>query len=126
MNMTDPAPSRGLEWTNLVLGAGLFCSAFLLGELPIAALSAAITGLLIVTCSMLALYRFNSSAEWSNLALGSWALLAPILLGFGSAGAPLAFHLFIGLSVITIAAMQLVAGRNASLARAVLPDGKSR
>lgn len=124
--MIDPAPSRGLEWTNLALGAGLFCSAFLLGELPIAALSAAITGLLIVTYSMLALYRFNSSAEWSNLALGSWALLAPFLLGFGSAGSPLVIHLFIGLSVITIAAMQLVAGRNASLARAVLPNRKSR
>ena len=124
--MIDPAPSRGLEWTNLALGAGLFCSALLLGELTIAALSAAITGLLIVTYSMLALYRFNSSAEWSNLALGSWALLAPFLLGFGSAGSPLVIHLFIGLSVITIAAMQLVAGRNASLARAVLPNRKSR
>lgn len=124
--MTDPAPSRGLEWTNLVLGAGLFCSAFLLGERPIAAVSAAITGLLIVTCSILALYRFNASAEWSNLALGSWVLLAPFLLGFGSAGSPLAIHLFIGLSVITIATMQLVAGRNAALAQAVLPDRKSR
>ena len=67
-----------------LLGAGLFFSAFLFGELPIAALSAAITGLFIVTCSMLALYRFSSSAEWSNLALGSWAVVAPFVLGFAS------------------------------------------
>lgn len=122
--MTNPTPSRGLEWTNLVLGAGLFCSAFLFGELPIAALSAAITGLLVITSSMLALYRFNSTAEWSNLAAGSWALVAPFVLGFGSARTPLSIHLLIGLCVVTIAAMQLAASRNASLA--VLPDRKSR
>jgi hypothetical protein len=126
MNMTNPAPSRGLEWTNLALGAGLFCSAFLFGALPVAALSAAITGLLVVTCSMLALYRFNASAEWSNLALGSWALLAPFVLGFNSARSPLSIHLVIGLCVVTIATMQLVASRNATLAQAALPNRKSR
>lgn len=120
--MINPAPSRGLEWTNLILGAGLFCSAFLFGHLPAAALSAAITGLFIVTCSMLALYRFSSPAEWFNLALGSWAVIAPFVLGFGSARTPLSIHVIIGLFVVTIATMQLVSGRNVALAEAKLPN----
>ena len=124
--MTNLQPSRGLEWTNLTLGAGLFCSAFLFGNLPAAALSAAITGLFIVTCSMLALYRFSTSAEWSNLALGSWAVVAPFILGFGSDRSALTIHLIIGLGVVTIAMMQLVAGRNAALAEARLPIRKRR
>ena len=124
--MTNPAPSRGLEWTNLSLGAGLFCSAFLFGHLPVAALSAAITGLFIVTCSMLALYRFSSSAEWSNLALGSWAIVAPFILGFGSDQSALSIHFIIGLCVVTIATMQLVSSRNAALAEAKLPNRRRR
>jgi len=124
--MTNPAPGRGLEWTNLGLGAGLFCSAFLFGDQPVAALSAAITGLFIVTCSMLALYRFSASVEWSNLALGSWAVVAPFSLGFGSDQSALTIHLIIGLCVATIATMQLVRSRNAALAQARLPSRKRR
>lgn len=124
--MTDPAPSRGLEWTNLSFGAGLFLSAFLFGNLPIAALSAAITGLFIVTCSMLALYRFSSSAEWSNLALGSWAVVAPFVLGFGSDQTALSIHVIVGLCVVTIATMQLISCRNAALVEVKLPSRKRR
>lgn len=124
--MTDPAPSRGLEWTNLSLGSGLFFSAFLFGDLPIAALSAAITGLFTVTCSMLALYRFSSSAEWSNLALGSWAVVAPFVLGFGSDQTAMSIHVIVGLCVVTIALMQLVSCRNAALAEAKLPSRRRR
>ena len=124
--MINPPPSRGLEWTNLSLGAGLFCSAFLFGHLPVAALSAAITGLFIVTCSMLALYRFSNSAEWSNLALGSWAIIAPFIVGFGSDQSALSIHFIIGLCVVTIATMQLVSSRNATLAEAKLPTRRKR
>ena len=35
--MTSEVPSKGLEWTNLVLGAGLTCAAFMFAELPAAA-----------------------------------------------------------------------------------------
>lgn len=124
--MNDPGPSRGLEWTNLSLGAGLFFSAFLFGDLPIAALSAALAGLFIVTCSMLALYRFSSSAEWSNLALGSWTVVAPFILGFGSDQTAMSIHLIAGLMVVTIAIMQLVSCRNAALAEAKLPSRRRR
>ena len=124
--MTNLAPKRGLEWTNLGLGAGLFCAAFLFGDLPSAVLSAALTGLFIVTCSMLALNRFSASAEWFNVALGSWAVVAPFVLGFGSDRSALWIHLIIGLCVVTIATMQLASSRNAALAEARLPSRKRR
>ena len=109
--MTSEVPSKGLEWTNLVLGAGLACAAFMFTELPAAAWNAGIVGALIVCCSAVALYRYGDWAEWSNLTLGCWAVVAPFLLGFGSAQGPMWTHVVIGLCVATIAVMQLVASR---------------
>lgn len=111
--MTSEVPSKGLEWTNLVLGVGLACAAFIFAELPPAAWNAGIVGVLIVFCSTVALYRYAEWAEWSNLTLGCWAVVAPFLFGFASASAPMWTHVVIGLCVATIAAIQLVAGRNA-------------
>ena len=111
--MTSEIPSKTLEWTNLVLGAGLACAAFMFTELPTAAWNAGIVGALIVCCSAVALYRYGNWAEWSNLTLGCWAVIAPFLLGFGSAQGAMWTHILIGLCVATIAAMQLMASRNA-------------
>ena len=111
--MSREVPSKGLEWTNLVLGAGLACAAFMFTELPSAAWNAGIVGALIVCCSAVALYRYGDWAEWSNLTFGCWAVVAPFLLGFGSAQGPMWTHVVIGLCVATIAAMQLVASRKA-------------
>lgn len=122
--MTNSVPSRGLEWTNLILGGSLFCAAFMFGELPAAALNAAIVGLLIVSCSTFALYSFKPWTEWSNIGLGSWAILAPYMLGFGLQPTPLTIHVLIGLSVAAIAALQLFTGRNQTLAEAKLPNRK--
>lgn len=71
--MTSEVPSKGLEWSNLVLGAGLACAAFAFAELPAAAWNAGIVGVLIACCSAVALYRYGAWAEWSNVALGCWA-----------------------------------------------------
>ena len=49
--------------------------------------------------------------EWSNLTLGSWAVVAPFLLGFGSAPAAMWTHVLIGLCVASIAIVQLMASR---------------
>ena len=113
--MTSEIPSKGLEWTNLVLGAALACAAFMFTELPPAAWNAGIVGVLIVCCSAVALYRYGDWAEWSNLTLGCWAVVAPFLLGFGSAQAPMWTHVVIGLCVATIAGGQLVASRKSQV-----------
>ncbi len=101
--MTNEVPSKGLEWTNLVLGAGLACAAFAFTEMPAAAWNAGIVGALIACCSAMALYRYGAWTEWSNLGLGCWGVAAPFLLGFGSAQAAMWTHVLVGLCVATIA-----------------------
>ncbi|MDX8448250.1 SPW repeat protein [Mesorhizobium captivum] len=111
--MRNDVPSKGLEWTNLILGAGLACAAIMFVGLPAAAWNAGIVGSLIVCSSAVALYRYGDWAEWSNLTLGCWAAVAPFLLGFGSAQGPMWTHVLIGICVGTFAALQLVASRRA-------------
>lgn len=109
--MKSTVPSKGLEWTNLLLGAGLACAAFLFTDAPSAAWNAGIVGTLIVCCSAVALYRYGNWAEWSNLTLGCWALAAPFMLGFQSAQGPTWTHILAGVCVATIAGMQLASNR---------------
>ena len=108
--MANEVPSKWLEWTNLMLGACLACTALMFAGLPLAAWNAGVVSVLIAFCSAAALYRYGAWAEWSNLALGCWAVLAPFLIGFGSAQGPMWMHVVIGLCVATIAVLQLVAG----------------
>jgi len=111
--MRSEVPSKGLEWTNLVLGAGLACVAIMFAEPSVAAVNAGIVGTLIVCCSAVALYRYGTWTEWSNLTLGCWAVVAPFLLGFGSAQIPMWTHVVVGLCVATITTTQLLASRRA-------------
>jgi hypothetical protein len=113
MTMKSEVPSKALDWTNLVLGAGLACAGLMFAEPSVAALNAGLVGTLIVYGSVMALVRYGAWAEWSNLALGCWAIVAPFLLGFGSAQAAMWTHVLVGLCVATIATMQLLAGRRA-------------
>lgn len=113
--MTNEVPSKGLEWTNLVLGAGLACAAFAFTEMPAAAWNAGIVGALIACCSAVALYRYGAWTEWSNLGFGCWGVAAPFLLGFGSAQAAMWTHVLVGLCVATIAIIQLSSGRKAQM-----------
>ena len=111
--MNSEVPSKGLEWTNLVLGAALACAAFMFAGTPAAAWNAGIVGALIVYCSAVALYRYGVWTEWSNIALGCWAVLAPFLFDFASAPAPTWTLVAVGLCVTMIATMQLWADRKA-------------
>jgi hypothetical protein len=113
MKMNSEVPSQSLEWTNLVLGAGLASAAIMFAEPSVAALNAGIVGTLIVCCSAVALYRYGVWTEWSNLTLGGWAVVAPFLLGFASPQAATWTHLLVGFCVATIATMQLLASRQA-------------
>ncbi|OAP39209.1 SPW repeat protein [Sinorhizobium americanum] len=109
--MRNEVPSKSLEWSNLVLGVCFIYAAYMFGGLPAAAWNAGITGTLIVCCSAVALTRYGAWAEWSNLLLGCWAVVAPFLLGFGSESVAMWTHVLLGLCVATIAAIQLFAGR---------------
>ena len=109
--MTTEVPNKGLEWTNLVLGAGLACAALLFPEVPVAAWNAGIVGTLIVCCSAVALYSYGDWTEWSNFTLGCWTVVAPFLLGFAPEQGPMWTHVVLGICVATIAGAQLAASR---------------
>ena len=106
--MKKEVPNKGLEWTNLLLGFGLASIALMFMGAPAAAWNAGLVGLLIALCSTMALSRYGDWAEWCNLTLACWAISAPFLLGFGSVAGAMWTHVLIGLSVLTIAIMQLI------------------
>jgi uncharacterized membrane protein HdeD (DUF308 family) len=111
MDMKNEEPKKGLEWTNLILGICLAFAAFMFAAIPAAAWNAGTVGILIACCSAVALNRYGDWAEWSNLTFGLWAVVAPFLLGFGSAPAAMWIHVLIGLCVASIAIVQLMASR---------------
>ncbi|MFQ6186295.1 hypothetical protein ACLMJV_30845 [Sinorhizobium meliloti] len=112
MKMSTEGPNKGLEWPNLLLGAGLVCAAFALAGFPATTWNPAIVGLLIICCSAVALYGNEAWFECSNLAVGCWAAPAPFLLGFGSAKARRT-HAAMGFCVATI--IQLSSGSKAQM-----------
>lgn len=117
--MKNEVPSKGLEWTNLLLGMCLGCAAFTFGGVPTAAWNAATVGAVIALCSAIALYRYADWAEWSNLTLGIWAVIAPFALGFGSATGAMLTHIVIGSTVLLIAIIQLLgSSKNRAAAKA--------
>jgi len=122
MKMRSEVPSKGLEWVNLILGAGLACAAFTFSGLPSAAWDAGIVGTLIACCFAAALYRYPAWTEWSNLTLGCWAVVAPFLLGFGSPQTAMWTHVLLGLCVATVAVMQLQAGRRGHTPSSTKPN----
>jgi len=112
--MRNEAASKALETTNLILGAGLACAAFAFTGVPAAAWNAGIAGVLVACCSAAALYRYGAWAEWSNMTLGYWMVVAPFLLGFGAAKGAMWTHVLVGICVAAIATMQLMGKRETS------------
>ncbi|WDZ79341.1 SPW repeat protein (plasmid) [Ensifer adhaerens] len=109
--MKNKVPSTWLELTNLVIGFGFLCAAFAFVESAPALWSGVIVGSIITSCSIVALYHYQDWAEWTNLFTGFWAVIAPLVLGFGSTAAPMWTHVLVGLCVATVATMQLRASR---------------
>jgi hypothetical protein len=93
--MRNEAASKALETTNLILGAGLACAAFVFTAVPAAALC-----------------PHGAWAEWSNMTLGYWTVVAP--LDFGAADAAMWTHVLVGICVAAIATMQLMGKRETS------------
>jgi uncharacterized membrane protein len=114
MKMRNEAASKGLETINLILGVGLACAAFVFTGVPAAAWSAGIVGVLVASCSAAALYRYGAWAEWSNMTLGYWTVVAPFLLGFGTDKAAMWTHVLVGICVAAVATMQLMGKRETS------------
>ena len=80
--MRDNVKNKSLEIVNLFMGVAMICAIFTFSVSPAAVINAAIVGSIIAMCSLLVLYRYQDWAEWTNLLAGSWAIIAPFVLGF--------------------------------------------
>jgi uncharacterized membrane protein HdeD (DUF308 family) len=97
------------DWANLVLGALLFISPWVLGYSAdaYAGWTAWIGGILIAALAVAALAAFAQWEEWVNLALGVLVLVSPWVLGFAANLAALWAHVVLGLLVAVLAAWEL-------------------
>lgn len=98
-----------LNALNALLGVALLMTPwyFDLGSETAAARNAFISGAAIAVIAVLALSKSYDWEEYINLAIGLWVSIAPWVLGFAEAGAPMWVHVVIGLAVAALAAVEL-------------------
>lgn len=103
--------SRWQDWTNLVVGAWLFISPWVLGFTgsSAAAWNAWILGLIVAALALWALSGPASrGAQWSLAIAAAWVFVAPWLLGFVGVAAG-AWNAWIVALVVAIVAVWAVA-----------------
>lgn len=99
---------RTCDVLNLILGAILFLSPWIVGFAPGAQTqNAVLSGIVIMILSIAALAAFMEWEEWINLLAGLWVLVSPWVWGFAGAAAAMWTHVIIGILVAAIAAVEL-------------------
>jgi hypothetical protein len=98
--------NRWQDWLNMLLGAWLFASPWLLkyaDDLPRAAWSAWISGAAIVLFAAFALYIPKAAEEIVNALLGVWVAVSPWVLGFAANRDVTTNAIFVGVLVALLA-----------------------
>jgi len=95
--------------TNVVLGAVLFVSPWLLGfdHEVWAATNARLSGGVVVLMALLALVRTHDWEEWLNAIVGLWIMGAPWLLWFDDVASARWSHVIIGFCIVAVVAFEL-------------------
>lgn len=93
------------DTVNLVLGAALLVSPWVLGFAPetTPTWNAFIIGAVIALLAVTALFAFQVWEEWVSAALGAWLIIAPWVLGFGAHATAMYTHVLIGIATIVLA-----------------------
>ncbi|MBI5164282.1 MAG: SPW repeat protein [Magnetospirillum sp.] len=116
---TRAHPTFWQDWVNLIIGAWLFVSPWVLGyaDLPAAAWNSWIFGIVVAVVSIAALIQFAQWEEWINVLFGVWLLAAPWVMGFAAAGepAPVWNHVGVGLVVGILALWDVLSHRETAL-----------
>lgn len=101
--------TRFEDWANVVLGAYLFFVPFFVAANVASAWNAYILGILIFCVALFALARPESkSAEWTNVVLGAWMVIAPFVLSSAALAGAMAINAYIvGALVIVFAGIAL-------------------
>ena len=102
---------RWQDWGNVALATTLFLAPWLFGTSGDGASSwnAWISGLLIGSVALWALASPNAkAAQWTNIVIGAWVLIAPFALGFTGVTEAAWTAFLIGAGVLTMAIWVLV------------------
>ena len=97
-----------IDWTNLTLGVFLAASPWLgLGGDAAVIWNAVSCGAIVAIIAGVALAKPYVGAEWTNVGLGLWLLIAPWVLGFSANLNAMGTSLLVGLGVACFAGFQL-------------------
>jgi hypothetical protein len=117
---SDNPIERFQDWINLILGALLFISPWLLGfaDQTMAAWNAWIAGAVVVALSIAALVRFAEWEEWVNIVVGLWILISPWVLGFAGINTARWTCVILGIVIAAMAAWEAWTTRHPTQAAA--------
>jgi hypothetical protein len=95
---------RWEDWINLILGAWLFLSPWILNYTVSqgAAWNAYILGIAIIVFTIIALSTPKPWEEWVNTALGVWLIISPWVVGFATQAAATWNAVILGIIVLAI------------------------
>jgi len=106
--MNDWTNAKLCDVANLILGAFLFLSPWIVGfEGTRAAGNANIAGIVIVALAIAALAAFAVWEEWLNLIVGLWTLISPWVLRFQDNTKATTVCVIVGILVAILAAVEL-------------------
>lgn len=96
---------RWQDKLNLVLGAWMFLSPFILLnpyspiQFDIVTGHSFLMGLAIMLVAVAAIYRFYVWEEWLEAVLGVWLIVSPFVLGFSNVSIAMYNHIIVGLII---------------------------
>jgi hypothetical protein len=108
--MEKQTSAAACDVTNLMLGAVLFLSPWLLSFSSIhdlASWNAWIAGMVIAVLSIAALAAFAEWEEWLNLIVGLWVIISPWVLHFSTNLQVTSTNVIIGVIVAALAAYEI-------------------
>jgi hypothetical protein len=104
--MNEWSSAKLCDVANVILGAFLLMSPWIIGYSGQPVRNAVISGLVIAALSIASLAAFAQWEEWLNFLLGLWVLVSPWVLGFHGTTAA-SVHVVVGILVAALAAIEM-------------------
>ena len=114
MAKDDVVATKWQDWTSFALGLWLAVSPWALDYTRIegATANAAFTGLVLALAAHFEAAFDEVQAEWLNMGLGLWLVLAPFFLGFGNEAVPTINSIAVGTAAAALASSALSLEKN--------------
>ena len=112
--MVDTRTMRWQDWVNLVLGAWLFISPWVIGfysQMPGQSWNFFVIGAAMAVFAIVGLNVYSLWEEWVNLVLGIWMVISPWIVGYSGTVAARDDSIIVGV-VVGVLAIWALADRN--------------